>query len=110
MLEGIFKAAPSRYQSFNEVIRIRVGQGLVTFSIKTNMSSFPLAESTHLSLSLTLTALFKRGHCQHEHEVAVLISSRFTGPLAPVKETPSHLVAQIGKPLCPVAIANIFEA
>lgn len=28
MLEGIFKAAPSRYQSFNEVIRIRVGQEL----------------------------------------------------------------------------------
>lgn len=28
MLEGIFKAAPFRYQSFNEVIRICVGQEL----------------------------------------------------------------------------------
>lgn len=74
-----------------------------------SVSSFPLAGSNHRSLSPTLRALFTAGHCQHEHEVALLISSWFSGPLAPAKETPSHLVAQIGKPLCPVAIANISK-
>lgn len=68
---------------------------------QTNASSFHLTESNHRSLSLTLRALFKTGHCQHKHEVTLLISSWFTGSLAPAKETPSHLVAQIGKPLMP---------
>lgn len=33
--------------------------------LHTNVSSFPHAESKHLSLSLTQRALFKHGHCQH---------------------------------------------
>lgn len=69
-------------------------------------SFFPLATAP---LSPTPRALFKRGRCQHKHEVTLLISSRFAGLLAPATKTTSHLVAQIGKPLCPVAIANIFE-
>lgn len=32
---------------------------------QTNVSSFPRTESNHFSLFLTLSALFKRGHCQH---------------------------------------------
>lgn len=51
-------------------------------------------------------------HWEHYSNMATVStqqSSCFTGPLAPARETPSHLVEHIGKPLCPVAIANILE-
>lgn len=97
------------HQTSDEIFDMRKLTNDYSHFLHTSVSSFPLAEFNHLSLSLTLRALFKHGHCQHEHEVAHLTGSWFTGPLAPAWETPSHLVAQIGKSLCPVAITNIFE-
>ncbi len=82
---------------------------MISPTLSTQMPHPFLSLRPATSHCLTLRALFKHGRCQHDLKVAYLISSWSTGPLAPPKETPSHLVAQIGKPSCLVAIANISK-
>lgn len=74
MLEGIFKAAPFRYQSFNEVIRICVGQELrIGHFLHTPQNK------SHPFLSLNPPTYLCLWHWQHYLNVAT-VSTNMRSP------------------------------